>query len=256
MRKVLAAVDNSSAAGPVLATAVAVAELFGLHVEAVHVREDGSRTAEAEAHAAGVELKLRAGDPIPMLTAEAAADDVDTLAVGVRGTPAGPRPAGHIALALITTSSKPIVVVPPETVRPVRLTRALVPLDGSHATTEALRHTIELAVRAKATVIALHVRKPPPFSEQPQYETEVWAEEFLERYSPCPLEDVTLELRLGAVGQRILDAVNETHSDIVILGWSQNLTAGHATVIRDALERSPVPLLLLPVPVDTVGPAS
>jgi nucleotide-binding universal stress UspA family protein len=41
MSKVLAAIDNSAAARPVLASAAALADLLGAELEAIHVREDG-----------------------------------------------------------------------------------------------------------------------------------------------------------------------------------------------------------------------
>ena len=41
MTKLLAAVDNSTAALPVVGTACAVADLFGAKVEALHVVVDG-----------------------------------------------------------------------------------------------------------------------------------------------------------------------------------------------------------------------
>jgi RND family efflux transporter MFP subunit len=50
---VLAAIDNSVAARPVLSAAVAAAELLGADVEAVHAREDGYRTAQAAASELG-----------------------------------------------------------------------------------------------------------------------------------------------------------------------------------------------------------
>ena len=47
MSTVIAAIDDSAAARPVLATAQAVAALWDAHVEALHVAEDDGHTAAA-----------------------------------------------------------------------------------------------------------------------------------------------------------------------------------------------------------------
>jgi hypothetical protein len=39
----------------------------------------------------------------------------------------------------------------------------------------------------------------------------------------------------------------EIGADLIALAWSQNMTAGRATVVRAVLERSDVPVLLVPV---------
>ena len=67
MKKVIAALDNSLAAGAVLATAHNLAPLFGAEVEAVHVGEDGDRATRDAAAAAGVQLKRIAGPTVPAL---------------------------------------------------------------------------------------------------------------------------------------------------------------------------------------------
>lgn len=53
MKKILAAIDNSAAARPVLAACCATASALGCAAEAVHVIEDGDQTAIASAAARG-----------------------------------------------------------------------------------------------------------------------------------------------------------------------------------------------------------
>ena len=54
MKRVIAAIDNSAAAPPVLAMARAVASALGGELEVLHVIEDGDETARASAQAVGV----------------------------------------------------------------------------------------------------------------------------------------------------------------------------------------------------------
>jgi nucleotide-binding universal stress UspA family protein len=249
MSNVLAAIDNSAAARPVLASAAALADLLGAGLEAIHIREDGHRTAQAAARAAGLPLRLAAGPVVPALQEAGQAADVAALALGVRALSAGRRPAGHVALQLAATLPKPILVVPPHSTAPKKLNRILVPLDAEPTTAAALAETLELAGRRQLDVVVLHVHNHaslPAFSDQPQHELAAWGEEFLRRHCPNP-DLVRLEVRVGVPGQHVLSVAKEIGADMIALGWAQELGAGRAAIVREALERSSIPLLLIPV---------
>lgn len=249
MSKVLAAIDNSVAARPVLSAAIAVAELLGVEVEAVHASEDGYRTAVAAAEAAGVPFRVTETPGLLGLIEAAEGSEVTQVVLGARATRDGPRPAGHVALMLARSVRKPLVVVPPDVPLPVRLHRILVPLDGTRATADTLAATVRLACRSKLDVVALHVHEPaalPLFSDQPQHEFEDWAREFLCRYCPHP-ELVRLETRVGVVGEHVLDVARGVGADMIALGWSQQLDAGRAAVVREVLAGSSTPVLLVPI---------
>ena len=247
MSKVLAAIDNSTVAGPVLATAFAVADVLHSDVEALHVREDGDGRASAAAHAAGVVLREIAGPTAQSLVRAAEDREVSALVLGARGFPVGRRPAGHVALEVITSLKKPLVVVPPEVRLPIRLRRALVPLDGTRVTATALGETIELVRGSDVEVVALHVfdrESPPLIADQPHHELDAWGREFLARY--CR-HGVRLEARVGVAGEHVLDVAAEADADLIALGWAQDLSPGRAAVVREVLARSRVPVLLVPL---------
>jgi nucleotide-binding universal stress UspA family protein len=247
MTTILAALDNSAAARPVLSAAAAVAGLVGAAVDAVHAPEDGYRTARAAADAAGVPLRVTSTSGVGGLLEAAADDAVAMLVLGARATQAGRRPAGHVALELARSVRKPVVLVPPDTPVPVRLGRILVPLDGTSVTDEALAATVRLACRAEVDVIALHVydyADLPLFSDQPHHEADAWAREFLRRHCPRP-ELVTLETRAGVPAEHVLRVARDDGADMVALGWSRRLEEGHATVVRDVVAGSPIPVLLV-----------
>jgi nucleotide-binding universal stress UspA family protein len=124
-----------------------------------------------------------------------------------------------------------------------------VPLDAIEETAAALKETIELAGDAAAEVVvlhALHGASLPLFSDQPQHEPEAWGQEFLARYSPQP-ERVRLETRVGVPAELVPTVAKETEADLIALAWSQNMAPGRARVVRAVLERSDVPVLLVPV---------
>jgi nucleotide-binding universal stress UspA family protein len=250
MRKVVAALDNSAAAGSVVAVATSLARLFGAQVEAVHVVDEGDRIAAAAAAAAGLELQRLEGPTVPALAHAAEQEAAVALVVGTRGLPLGGDAVGSTALKLITSLLKPVVVVPPDAVRPGSLKRVLVPLEGTARTSLAPKALIELADDANVEVVVLHVHDAatlPPFTDQPQHEAHAWREEFVARYCPWGIGKVSMQVCVGRREEEILRAAADTKADLVALGWTQELAAGRAPVVRELLERGRIPVLLVPV---------
>lgn len=248
LSKVMAAPDNSLAGAPVLATARALADLLAADVEAVHVQLNGDRTATSAARAAGVFLRTPEGPVVDRLVEAGEADDVAMVVIGARSTPSGRRPLGGTAVRVATALSKPVVVVPPDARVPSAFRRVLVPLEGTRSTSLAPRSMVELA--GKIDVVVLHVLEEdsiPGFTDQPQHEQPAWEEEFLARWCPWGIGSVQLESRVGRSDVVVPAAAEECRCDLIALGWSQELAAGRAPVVRAVLERSRLPVVLVPV---------
>lgn len=249
--RVIAAIDTSPTARPVLEVAPAIARLFDARAEALHVDEGESRTALAAAEAAGLPLAVVSAPTVERLVAAGRSDDVAALVLGARGAPGDGRPAGHTALELITRLAKPIVVVPTDTPVPFRLRRALVPLDGTQATAAALDETIRLTRRAEIELLVLHVYDEdslPLFTDQPQHELASFGREFLARCcSACAPDELTFELRVGDPAEHCLGLAAEREVDLIALAWARALSGGRAAVVRELLARSRVPVLLIPI---------
>ncbi len=249
MTKVIAALDNSLAATPVVRAAVALAELLGATTEALHVEEDGHAVAAVAAEAVGLRLRREDGPVAEVLLRAASEPDVAALVVGARATPAGRRPAGGTALAVATSLDKPVLVVPPDgRVGPLR--RALVPIEAGDDPGMAPRAIFEPARGTELEVIALHVideERLPAFTDQPQHETAAWAHEFLRRYCPWGIGTVGLETRVGRAEELVPVVADEADVDIVALAWAQELAPHHAPVVEAALARGRVPVMLFPV---------
>jgi nucleotide-binding universal stress UspA family protein len=246
---IVAAIDNSAAARPVLAVARALALLYDAEVQAVHAREDGQRTARAAATAAGVSLRSTAAPVIPALLEAARPPEVAAVVLGSRGVGAWSHRAGHVALELAGSLPKPLMVVPPDTPTKGAFRRILVPLDGLRRTEAALAEVMTLGARHPLEIVVLHVHdrdSVPLFSDQRHHEAEAWTEEFLRRHCPEP-ERVAFELRIGIPGEHVLRVAKDTDADVIAIGWSQDLGAGHAAVVREVLERSTIPALLIPI---------
>lgn len=250
MPYVLAAIDDSAIALPVVRLALRIAGVLGLDVTTLHVVEDGPRqTVTNVAEILGLPLRLRAGDPETEIARAAADPDVRVVVLGSRSLPMGARPAGHVALSVIRSVGVPVVVVPPDLVdRPIR--RVLVPLDGTGEVTAAMQRMFgAIPPSSEPDVVAVHVfgaDDVPPFSDHAGHETAAWVEEFLARYGHLDRE-VHLELRVGLPAESVREVGEDVGADLVALGWKQNLDPGHGEVVRALLAEAPWPLMLVPL---------
>ena len=129
MSTALDAIDDATVARPVLATAQAIAALWRGEVEALHVGDDGGHTARAAARAASVTLRVEVSDTVTRLTQRRGASQRRRGRDRQASRPGGSRPAGHVAVELITLCGKPVIVVPSEP----RVTAAPLRLSGSKA---------------------------------------------------------------------------------------------------------------------------
>ena len=249
MSLVIAAIDDSPAARPVLMAALAVAPALGASLEAVHVIEDGDTTARAAAEAAGVPFRSLEGDPLEQLIAMSQEPEVAAVVIGARGRPGGHRPAGHLALQLAGRADAPVVVVPPDAEPLERLHRVLVAMEGTPAKARSLKRAVELAAAAGLELVVVHVddeSSMPSFSDQIQYEAEAYAQEFLARFVPnAPA--ARLELRVGVPADEILATMDEVTAEMVAVGCPQTDDPDRGAVVRQLLDHSRIPILLVPL---------
>src|SRR5689334_22576651 len=138
--KLLAAVDNSTAALPVVGTACAIADVFGTKVEAMHVVEDGDDDlARAAANASMIPYWRTGGDPGREVLHAADDPDVFAITLASRDLDHTGVCVGDVARRLITEAPRPVVVVPPSVDAPAHIDRVLVAIDCDLVTTETLR---------------------------------------------------------------------------------------------------------------------
>lgn len=245
MSTVFAAVEDSPAARPVLETALALAPLLGAQVVAVHVADEPGETAVGAARSLGVELRTLRGDPTSVLVEHGRAEDVVAVVVGARDRLSAHGDAGHVALALAGELACPVVVVPPAARPPVQLRRVLIGIQGLRRDARRLRRAIELTEAAGLEIFVVHVdddQSLPLFSDQLQYESEVWADEFLARSAPG-VPRARVQLRVGSAADELLAAADDVGPDVVVVGWPHG--AGHGHVAREVVRRSSVPVLLV-----------
>ena len=210
-RKVLAAVDNSLATNPVLVTARALARAMGARVEAIHVRSAQEEAPAQAAAAVGLPLRVVDGEVVERLREATADTDTAALVIGGRSSPRSPHALGSTALAVVTSCSRPVVVVPLAGRTAPILRKVLVPLEGAVSTSLAPRSIVELGRNANLEVVALHVDEDGSAPDD---------DEFLRRFCPWGIGYVTLERRSGRREDLIPAVADELGCDVIALGWS------------------------------------
>jgi nucleotide-binding universal stress UspA family protein len=247
-RRIIAAVDNSVAAVPVITMATALAPLLGASVDAVEVTHNGpGQTALASATRLHVPFRTMHGDELELLCEQCAAPDVVATVIGTRSRPGRHGPAGHLALGLAARLDVPVITVPPDCMPPAELHHVLVATEGTLAKRRTLRRAIELASAVGLRFTVVHVDDEdsiPSFSDQVQHETELYTKEFLARNVPGA-PDADIELRIGSPADQVLAVIGSVSPDLVAVGWPHTDDPGRGRVGREILERSPVPVLLV-----------
>jgi hypothetical protein len=226
--EVLAVLDDlAGAAGipDVAGTAAAIARLSGSEVRPVRLT---AAVSDVEA-AQRVVRELRRS----------------RTASGVLAGHGAPRPLWQ---QVAQQSGKPVVLVPAG-VRdaPPRISRVLMPLDGTAQSADAMAVTAGQLARAGVELVVVHVFDSgtvPMFWDQHAHEGWAWGQEFLARY--CAQPGARLELRSGPAAEHMLDVAVSERADMIALAWSQQIEPGRALVVRHLVRNADVPVLLVP----------
>lgn len=255
MTTVLAALDNTAAAHPVLHAALRLADLIGASVEAVHVPDGPSDTPRALAERHSIPLHLLDRPVGPALLTAIEAPEVTAAVVGARSLPGDHRPMGSTAMEVAQQSLKPVLIVTPEAgdVASHPFHRLLLPLEGERESSRPVLDKLLPLVAEDVELVVLHVftaETTPRFLDRPGRDLELLGDELRCRHCPDAAE---IEMRTGHVGQRVEEVSRERTVDLIVLAWSQALDEGRAAVVRDVLVRAEVPVLLLPVADEPVG---
>lgn len=246
MRTIVAAIDGTVAARPVLETALRLKRTMSADVEAVHVAQGSTLTPEMLTDRMGVPLRRLEGPAGDALVEAIEAPTVVMAVIGARATTGGRRPVGTTARHVLERTTKPVVVVPPEAVSPREMRTFLVPLEGTDASTRATARGLAALTGADIELVVLHVFTDltlPRMLDRPKYDYELLGKEFLMTHLP---QAESVELRIGPVGPRVIEVCEQRGADLVVLSWSQVATGNRARVIQEVLGNSPVPILLIP----------
>jgi hypothetical protein len=219
-------------------------------VEVVHVRshpEDPYETPEWLARRHEVPFRLLEGPVDRALQDAIAVPEVIIAVIGARSAPGGRQFVGSTVRKILERTEKPVVVVPPGMVCPDAFRRLLLPLEGTRASSQPVQDRLWPLLSADVELIVLHVFSEatmPEMLDRPEYDMDILEREFLNLH--CPQAGSVL-FRHGPVAARVAELSSGHRADLVVLSWSQDSSGGRATVIRNILGASALPVLLLPV---------
>jgi nucleotide-binding universal stress UspA family protein len=269
---ILVPLDGTEHALCALPVAKVFADMNGATLHIVHVT-DGKLPARALAQTLGLDLAelkgsvldARSGNPAQGIV-RAALDPRSAYIVMCTHT-AVPRPVGPLggtAEGVLRGAGCPVVLVRPERgLMSWSLHRVLFPHDGTPTTSAAIGPAIELAQRAGAELVVLHVAAPgatppaergsltvPRYLDQPQHEWPSWAEEFLRRLAcllPVEWGRLRMVLVRGQLGEEILRFAADRGSDLIVLAWRGEWEKERAATLKAVVRAAPCPVMVLRV---------
>lgn len=251
--RVLAVIGRAGRAEAVLSAGIGLARALGADLQVLHIDPDGRRSdtdvARRLASGLGVPLEVQGGGVAPTVLDETVDADVRLTVTAADAWDEDPTAAGATVRSLLEDATGPVVLLPPPCSPNAadRYERLLVPHDGAAGTAHAIADTMAGLRDAGVEVVLLHVvddEHTPWCIDQVRWGVETWRREFLARHGDPGCD---LVLCSGDAVERILAAVHDHAADLVLLGWSQDLSEGRADVVRALLQHAPVPIVLTPV---------
>ncbi len=266
--------DGSSASKSALPVARLLAQLYAATLHIVYVGEKlmGARQTLRELgigpeEMRGAVLDELAGDP-----AESILGTVQRLAAPLLVMSTHTAAAGHEALlgevAEVLLNSRldhVLLVAPDRGEQPWQVRRVLLAHDGACSTQVATSEAADIARRAGADVLALHVAArttpellepgsipAPRYLDQPQHEWPAWANEFLDRMMALGAPPAKVRFKLmvtgGQPGSEIADFARENQADLVVAAWHGGWNHERGGALRTIVRRSGCPVLLVYAP--------
>jgi len=229
----------------------------------------GARAAELREAGIDVDVVVRDGSPAEHIIAVAEHDHISLIAMATHGYSGLRRwTLGNVADKVLHAATTPIFLVrateqAPASVRPLQ--RILVPLDGSTLAEQALPLAIELARRAPAELILLHVivplveyvpglspfNRPLPssiaFPDVLREQAQQLLTATISRFG-APEVAMTPMVILGYPAEEIIDAAIERQADLIVMathGYSGLRRWALGSVADKVLHASIIPLVLV-----------
>jgi len=181
----------------------------------------------------------------PACSADELMSELERAKVGGVVLAAGEEPTS-LWWSLAPRLPAPVVVLPAAARDPSATVRhALVPLDGSRAATTRVSDIVKRLEAHDVSVRLLHVfdaTTVPRFWDQAAHAGRHWETEFRERHR---LHDRDLVLRRGSGPGQVVAEADRSGVDLIVLGWNGRLAGRSAAVVRRAVLRGTVPVMLL-----------
>ncbi|HJV88543.1 MAG TPA: universal stress protein [Noviherbaspirillum sp.] len=168
---------------------------------------------------------------------------------------------GHDILERIT---RPVLIVPPDRdMHAWQWRKQLLPQDGTPECAGALAQVINRSSHFGIENLVMRVAgadvgqptepgslATPRYIDHPQYEWDIWGQEFLDRIQAMGVrigeQKLTLLMASGDPGVETLRTAREKEADMIVLPWHCAIGSGRALLVKSILEGAECPVLLLP----------
>ena len=230
MRTVLAALDASADARPVLETALRIGALTGGTVEAVHVRDGPVETPRMARGA----RRRPAADPrrssatrrcSALWPSRMSSRRCSVLEAPLAGDDLSVAPALHVLERRTSLSSS----CPPQapTRRPGRCDVSSCPSRAASSPLDPVAESLRPLLVGEVELVVLHVftkATMPRVLDRPVRDLALWGDEFLARF--CPEAGSHRAARPVRWAAGVAEVCADQHVDLVVLSWSQDSLAG------------------------------
>jgi nucleotide-binding universal stress UspA family protein len=268
----LVPLDGSTNATAALSVARGLAHLKAATVVLIHVGREAlppeellGRMKLSPEDVRGLVIDQCIGSPADAIVREAAARHAVMIVMCAPVRPGGPlRAFGSVLGEVLRTAPCPVVLVPSIRRHPWALRQLVLPHDGTPTSAAAIAPTADLASRAGADLVVLHVTTPgaerpvesgtfvtPRYLDQPQHEWPAWSREFLQRVRgfghPANVEKIRLVLAQGEASAAILEFARRNASDLIALAWRGSLEPERAQTIRRVIRDASCPVIVFRV---------
>lgn len=263
VKNIVLPLDGTPLSRLALPVARSLCQLYGATMHVMYVGEEQLAPEEAvkrlgltPQETQGAVLDQYTDDPADMIlgAAERLAESVIVMCTHT-GRHNDGESFGSVTESVLSAAPRRIVLLKPESLGPEwKLRRILLAHDGTPSSDIASSPAAELARRAGAEVLALHVaarsstnpEEPgslpaPRYMDQPQHEWPSWAHEFMGRMLALGALPSSMHFKLvvtgGQPGSEVAQVSRERNVDLVVMAWrgdwKEQLTAPRI-VIRNA----------------------
>ncbi len=267
--KVLLPLDASEASLKAFIPAKSIADLLDMTLCILHISEEELSQEELlEKLKISVEelkyfvVKYKAGEPAQVILEEA--QGCDYIVMGTHGKTCDESlRLGSTTKTVVEETSKPVMLIKPGA--PLHIEdrkwfphKALIPLNGTPGSSEALAPAMEILSRTRAEINILHIcgakeekiegdYSAPYYEDYPQLEWSSWAKEFLKRFCPDMKNYVKVNVSLshGDPGEEILNFSRKNSNDFIAVVWHGTMAHLRAQTLKRLLYECSCPLMLI-----------
>ncbi len=248
----MAALAGPPAEAAVVHVATVIGELLAAPVRPVHVvpgpglRGEARRSALTRVRRGEDEKVVGRPETVLAALAQGAGAELTVIGASQRRHQPGTRRGSGTAMAVARRVSCPLLLVPPAAIDWAGPRHVLTALDGTGGTAMVAASALSAIASSDTQSTPLHIgRAAEPLALS---EGRVAAEGG-RRAGAAASEELSAHCLPGVpAGKRVLQAVADTGSDLVVMVWARRTRGPQGSAVLDVLASTTVPVLLVPLP--------